>query len=341
MRVRPQPSSELDDESARVGEPVILVVTHSTDVTADFMCARLARDDVHFVRIDSDRVQGNVAVSLRHGKFQLRIEHGGISPDEVACIWLRRPKPIDVQADDPAEGAHTSLEWGSAVEAFLGCIDPRRWINHPSNNAAASRKLEQLIRAKRFGLNVPQTLVTQDPTEARAFFEDHAGAIIVKPISHGYLERQTPADDTLIYTCRVTAESLADISLVSRCPTLFQAEIDKAFDVRVVSVDGRVRAVRLSRRADGERQILDVRRDNMQGVEYAVVDVPHRTQTALLSLLTSYRLRFAAVDFAVDAKGEWTFFEVNANGQWAWLDQVGVTDLAGDLEWAMTRTLPE
>jgi hypothetical protein len=55
----------------------------------------------------------------------------------------------------------------------------------------------------------------------------------------------------------------------------------------------------------------------------------------LKRLLEEYSLRFAAVDFAVANDGAWVFFEINPNGQWAWLDLAGATDVAGDLLWAM------
>jgi glutathione synthase/RimK-type ligase-like ATP-grasp enzyme len=317
---------------------VILVVTHSSDVTADFMCERLSRDRISFLRIDSDLAAANIELSMRDEYIELRSHGMTLSPSDVQCVWLRRPKPIDVEADDPAEGSHTSTEWGEALEGFLSQIPGCRWINHPSSNIAASRKLEQLARAKRFGLAIPPTLVTQDIKELEAFLSCHHG-VIIKPISHGYLERQSPSQDTLIFTSRVSRDNLTDPTLLRRCPTLFQAEIPKHYDVRINCIDSRTTAVRLSRDSEEGRQILDIRRDNMAGVEYRVVNLPENIDIALKSLLGSYGLRFAAVDFAVDHIGRWIFFEINPNGQWAWLDQARATDVAGDLEWAMTRRL--
>ena len=37
-------------------------------------------------------------------------------------------------------------------------------------------------------------------------------------------------------------------------------------------------------------------------------------------LLALLRLRFAALDFAVDRDERWWFLEVNPNGQWLWLE---------------------
>jgi hypothetical protein len=37
-------------------------------------------------------------------------------------------------------------------------------------------------------------------------------------------------------------------------------------------------------------------------------------------LLALLRLRYAALDFAVDRNGRWWFLEVNPNGQWLWIE---------------------
>jgi len=267
----------------------------------------------------------------------LRVGERSVTPEGVSSIWLRRPKTIAVTAADPAEAAHTAAEWGEALEGFFAHVPRTRWINHPSSNANASHKLEQLTRARSVGLHTPDTLLTQNVATALAFLERNHGGIIAKPLSTGYIERESVERDTHLYTSRVKASDLANASLLRRCPTLFQAEIRKVCDVRVCCVDDRMTAVRLTRRTENHSQILDIRRDNMNGVDHSRIDVPSDVAEALRSLIASYGLRFAAVDFAIDHHGAWIFFEVNPNGQWAWLDQVGVADIAGDLLWAMTK----
>ena len=119
---------------------------------------------------------------------------------------------------------------------------------------------------------------------------------------------------------------MVNASDLASCPTLFQERIAKSLDVRLTFLDGLVAAVGL-RRLDGEDQILDIRRDNMQGVIHGKVAVPSEPEAKLGRLVSSYGLRFAAVDMAIDCEGEWVFFEINPNGQWAWMDFAGATGL--------------
>ncbi len=66
----------------------------------------------------------------------------------------------------------------------------------------------------------------------------------------------------------------------------------------------------------------------MQDVKYVQVEPPPDVESALIALVRSYSLRFAAVDMAVADDGRWIFFEINPNGQWAWLDISGGFDMA-------------
>jgi len=219
---------------------------------------------------------------------------------------------------DPAEARFVSNEWRAALEGFLVHIEPWKWINHHYANAAALNKLEQLTRANRFGLLVPPTLVTQSGQEARAFERSAPFGIVAKPLASGYLQRENGVD-TSIYTNLVAHKDLGDDAAIRSCPTLFQHRVRKAFDVRVTVVDEHVVPVAMTKLIEGE-QIVDIRRDNMQGVHYEKKQMPREVERVLLSLLKSYQLRFAAVDFVVEEKGEWYFLEINPNGQWAWLD---------------------
>lgn len=67
-----------------------------------------------------------------------------------------------------------------------------RWINHPTYAAEASRKIEQLVRARQIGFTVPETLLTQDEAEAKRFIGGHQN-VVVKPLSGGYVERSSAA----------------------------------------------------------------------------------------------------------------------------------------------------
>jgi D-alanine-D-alanine ligase-like ATP-grasp enzyme len=64
----------------------------------------------------------------------------------------------------------------------------------------------------------------------------------------------------------------------------------------------------------------------MSDVTYEPIHPPSEIESRIQRLVQRYSLRYAAIDFAVDLLGRWYFFEVNPNGQWAWLE------IAGDIK---------
>jgi glutathione synthase/RimK-type ligase-like ATP-grasp enzyme len=125
----------------------------------------------------------------------------------------------------------------------------------------------------------------------------------------------------------ISAKHLKKLGLIGRCPTLFQQAIEKTSDVRICYLDGTMTAVELVALECGEQR-TDIRRNNMNDVQYRVLKVPPDVTGALHKLLRFYKLRFAAIDFVIDKQGKWVFLEINPNGQWAWLDLEGGANIA-------------
>jgi len=308
---------------------MLLTITNSGDVTADYLLERLAEESIPFVRFDTDTVLKNVSFAYEPGQPRVQIEGDWHRPEDFSTVWYRRPEKLvsHISGSQGPEAACSLDEWSESLEGFFAHIPSSRWINYPAANALASRKLEQLTSVQQFGFKIPESIVTQDPETLRSFFRRHQGEIIVKPMGRAYIERPDEASDTVIFTNQVNASELDDLADLCECPTLFQQEIRKVSDVRITVVDSDVHAFELMANDDSGRQRCDIRRNNMADVEYRKISLPKNVSSAVHELMAFYRLRFAAIDMAVADDGTWYFFEVNPNGQWAWLDLCGVADI--------------
>jgi hypothetical protein len=308
---------------------MLLILTNSQDVTADYLAAVLRGRGVPFLRLDTDTLLERITFHSASTGPIIRAGAEWYAPGQFTNVWYRRPERLAHRAiDSSPEGKFALEEWAEALEGFFAHIPDNNWVNHPAQNVRASHKLEQLSRAAALGLVVPDTLVTQDPAELRGFHARHGGDIICKPMASGCVERPGDAPDSLVYTNRVTSSDLSDLDELRVCPTLFQRFIQKECDVRITLIDEHVHAVGLTARDAGGGQRCDIRRNNMDDVIYRPISPPAEVRSRLLALTASYSLRFAAIDMAVTPGGEWVFFEVNPNGQWAWLDLLGATDIA-------------
>ncbi len=311
---------------------MLIILTNSTDATADYVVSQLITKGVPFVRLDTDSLLQRVEFVYSPGKPLIRVGSDTIQPAQVSTVWYRRPERlISDSIPDSPEGKCVLDEWSEALEGFFAHIPACRWINPPAANALASRKLEQLTRAKELGFAIPDTLVTQDASALREFFVRQHGEVIVKPLGRAYIERPGENHDSLIFTNRVATTDLNDLSDLKRCPTLFQQAVRKRADVRITVIDAHIHAVELIATEDGGTQRCDIRRNNMADVTYRPITLPSTIAECIRGLVSSYGLRFAAIDMAVDDEEQWYFFEINPNGQWAWLDLCGATNIRASL----------
>jgi regulator of PEP synthase PpsR (kinase-PPPase family) len=126
----------------------------------------------------------------------------------------------------------------------------------------------------------------------------------------------------------VDSDHLVDLTDLQSCPTFFQQRVEKEFDVRITIVDDEINAMALFVKDSDGSQRCDVRRNNMEDVAYQTARLPAHVVQSIRSLMKHYRLRYGAIDMAVDRDGRWVFFEINPNGQWAWLDLAGGANIA-------------
>lgn len=308
---------------------MILILTNSQDATANYLLPILDNEGLNSLRLDTDTMLSETFVSFKDGIIELNVDGHSCCPNQISHLWYRRPERLKLkEAIDSPESSFAVNEWSEALEGFLAHIPRSRWVNHPAANVGASNKIEQLLTAKELGFSIPATLLTQDASTARDFAKQYRGMVIAKPLSNGYIERES-GDDSLIYTNIVKAEDLkANDSEFESCPTLFQQFVSKECDVRITVIDDLIHAVELRASGDDGQQRCDIRRNNMIDVAYSEVELPSNVILLIRRLMNHYGLRFAAIDMAIDSDGNWIFFETNPNGQWAWMDISGGLNIA-------------
>jgi hypothetical protein len=311
-----------------MGNRTILIMTNSEDATSDYLEAYLRDAELHVMRFNTDVDLCSTDLWFSKSRQSVSWLSESLQPGDISAVIFRRPKPFQPLVDgDPHHVRHAADEWAEAWEGFLAQIPVPKWINHPSRNFSASHKMDQLIKAFDSGFRVPESLVTNNPEKALEFTRSQENGVVIKPLASGFIERSNPEEDTVIYTVELEKDSplLQDLKA---CPVLFQEKIRKHLDVRVTVLDEKIIAIGLKGQDQDGAQRLDIRRNNMVGVEYIPLTVPDRIRDAIHGMMTRYELRFAALDFAIDDQGEWVFFEVNPNGQWAWLDLEGAAHIA-------------
>jgi len=294
----------------------IIIVSEPQDAHARSVMqslARLGATDVVLLNLNDFPQRMALAAYLPvagDDVFALTLPDGRRLPiDDVRAIWWRRPQPygVPMQGMDMHARQFALSETATAFQGMWQCSDCL-WVNNVIRDAAASHKPWQLHLAKRCGLNIPETLITNNPTRVREFWEYCRGEVIYKPFVqsfHGWRE-----------TRKLRPQELAQIESVRLAPVIFQRLVPGAADLRVTIVGSEV----LSAAVDLQKMEyqLDVRLNQQAYERHAL---PPEMQSKLLRLMDELRLEYGAVDLRLTREGSYVFFEVNPAGQFLFVEQ--------------------
>lgn len=110
---------------------------------------------------------------------------------------------------------------------------------------------------------------------------------------------------------------------------IVQPLISKKHDLRVTVVGTTVFAVAIDSQKHPKTSVDWRRADLNDGIElhYYPVAIGYEMERRCIDLNEKLGLRFSCIDFVVTPNDELTFLEINANGQWAWLEQFAGVNL--------------
>ena len=228
----------------------------------------------------------------------LRVGRRHVALREITAVYARLmdhrqiPEYRRLAADDPERDRWTALT--DNLTTWLD-VAPSRVVNRTSAMASNGSKPYQAQLILRHSLLTPETLITNDPEQARDFFETRP-RVIYKSASGARSIVQT-----------MVAADVERLGSLRACPVQFQAWVPGT-DVRVHVVGTEVFATAITTTATDYRYAT------------AQVDEPARLQAYELdddvaercvALTADLGLDFAGIDLKVTPDGEVYCFEVN------------------------------
>ncbi|MCX5378092.1 ATP-grasp ribosomal peptide maturase [Streptomyces sp. NBC_00091] len=309
----------------------VLVATEAHDQTADMVITELNQRDVPVMRFNPADIGEGLTVSARFGTCPAPVAGQARTPSRTAnlehlrAVYWRRPVWPHFEHLNDADRRLATAQTRYGLGGILYALDGPLWVNQPQREAAADYKPTQLAVAQRLGLTVPPTLVTNDQNQAREFITAH-GRVITKTLRWTPYERDgVPVTS---WAEPVTADEIDDSIRV--VPHLFQAQVDKVADLRVLIVGEKVFAVRI------DSGLLDWRKD-YSALSYTVVDLPDPLKRTLLAYLGHFSLVSGSFDLALDTEGGYHWLELNPTGQWGWLEENTGLPMAAAFAELLTR----
>jgi glutathione synthase/RimK-type ligase-like ATP-grasp enzyme len=239
-----------------------------------------------------------VEIGGGHLTGHLAIDGRRYSLDEVTAVYTRL---MDDQAlpelSGEPQGSPLRLRahaWHAAVSRWYE-VAPIRVVNRAASMASNASKPFQAQQIVKQGLLIPETLVTSDPAEARAFRRTH-GTIVFKSTS-GIRSIVRAFDDS----------DLGRLDDIRACPVQFQQYIP-GDNLRVHTVGAEVFATKI---ATGATDYRYAQRQQGEAATLEAVEISDDLRQQCLALARDLDLPFAGIDLKVTPDDEVYCFEVN------------------------------
>lgn len=213
---------------------------------------------------------------------------------------------------DPGQASHVQA-FHALFTQWLD-LTPALVVNRPWAMASNASKPYQAQLIAAAGLEVPETLVSNDPEEIEAFHGRH-GHIVFKSISG---VRSVVAE--------FGSQHAGRLPFIRNLPTQFQVAIRGA-DVRVHVVEGRTFATEITCEAD------DYRYATRSGAEAQLkgITLDSGIRDGCIRLARSLNLPLCGIDLRRTPDGRWVCFEANPMPAYSYYEEHTGADISGAL----------
>lgn len=245
-----------------------------------------------------------------------------IGPTSRVLLWrATSPSAATRSSSDPEIVRYVQkteqVAWTSMLER------PAIWVNRDSSRRSVEHdKIRQAEAARLCGLRTIPTTLTNSPCAFEAVVNRLGGDIAVKsPVSwHGSANDSGSVRAT--YTRRLTSsEAIEMASMVVGAPVYVQPYVEKLYELRVTVVGRSVFACRIDSQASSISK-TDWRQYDLDNVAHDPIQLDLELRTALVRLVASLDLVYAAIDLIVAPDGEPFFVELNPSGHYEWIEHL-------------------
>jgi glutathione synthase/RimK-type ligase-like ATP-grasp enzyme len=297
---------------------MILVVSSVRDTHAVAVMDGLARVGASASLLDLSRFPERMQLSISYlagtaTDHRLRDQDAAeLALADCRVVWWRRPQSFQVHAEI-TNPAYRDFALSESEEAFAGLwlAHDAFWVNHPHRDQAAARKVYQLRVAREVGLEIPETLVTNSPEDARTFIRACGPE---RTIYKAFSATAQHWRETRL----LKPEELELLESVKFAPLIFQTYIPARVDLRITMMGDHVFAGAIH--SQETSYAVDFRMD-MDAGRVEAFELPGPVVERLQKLMARLGLVYGAIDMRLTPDGRYVFLEINPAGQWLFVEQ--------------------
>lgn len=257
----------------------------------------------------------NVSIDFKEIKFETKLIHS---------VWFRKDRLSDIEdnvenisdlilKNETLEYLHA--EYSKGREAFSHSLKKTKGLGKRIFNPPS--KTDMLLKAKKVGLDIPETLITNRKKILEKFLTKNE-RVITKPISDApYFSKEVHnvRKEVFLYTELITKKYLSKIPDIF-FPSLFQEALNKEFEIRTFFLNDFCYSMAIFSQLDDQTNV-DFRMYNTEKKNRTVPYLlPKNIEKKVSNLMTLLDLKTGSLDLIKTKEGRFVFLEVNPWGQY-------------------------
>lgn len=315
----------------------ILIISQASEKSTDDVMRYLHYADAPFVRINDTDVAQGVDITLgKQDSIRLTFSNNTIDLKDIACVWYRRGRinlatnrsDVKLTADELATYQQYYEfylhELNTVYDYLYQQLSSVKHINNYQDNKIT--KLNQLAVAKRNGLPIPETTITNSLStiDAAAGKQTQILKALSFPIFTVKAQNGTTRYSSNTSVLLSPADAPAHIAkYAARKPllTLLQGYIDKKFEIRTFFLYGKFFSMAIFSQ-DNEKTKIDFRNYDYEKPNRNVpFQLPADIEQKITGFMRDMNLSSGSLDIIYTHNKEYIFLEVNPIGQFDWLSK--------------------
>lgn len=304
----------------------ILIITHTGDnFSIDKVTEYIDKNGCEVIRFDVDLypLQNKLSTSFEDGKWITVLETQDTKHrlDDIEAIWYRRAYNIGNGLKEELDTKFYGAAMGEIRNTLFGFFESvdAYSLGKPSVYRRLDSKEEQLKIGDKIGFKIPATCITNNPDEAKRFIVKHKD--VVAKMQTGFAIYEDGVEN-VVFTNVVNEDKLEELDTLMYCPMQFQQKIEKKKELRITVVGRDVYAFEIDSQ-QSEAAKTDWRKDGVNLIDkWIPTELPQDIESKILELLDVYHVDYGAIDMIVSPEDDYYFIEINAAGEFFWLDNL-------------------
>lgn len=310
----------------------ILIFTTEEDASSGIVCEYITNnfncnpirvnqgEGLHFISYNS--ISGNIVFSVRDEIYSIF---------DIHSVWFRRSvSGFKISNSEQDAARELALLWNETNNFKQEVIDNlrsnrkdlfqfflRKLMTETKTLGSpfimGLNKLRALEVAKEVGLNTPRTWILTNKNDLINLLSNECDSVITKAIEEGLYY----FSDEYSYIVLTSRLKKSDIGFLSDFfpPSLFQEEVEKAYEVRSFFIDSNLYSMAIFSQGNKKTQVDYRNYDSSKPNRYIPYILPFEIEEKITHLFKKIGLNCGSVDLIKDKDGKYVFLEINPVGQ--------------------------